>query len=131
MGPITRRQALVYAAALGMFPLSLPGCGSESERPERRLVASRRDRCGARTVGRVWLETQQREPSAAELVQLICGDETCAEREDDVERLRRLIIERHLADFERGNLVSVRGWVMSETEVALYALVALEERSSV
>ena len=49
----------------------------------------------------------------------------------DVERLRRLIIERHLADFERGNLVSVRGWVMSDTEVALYALVALEERSSV
>ena len=41
--------------------------------------------------------------------------------------MRRVIAERHRSDFERGNLVSLDGWSLSETEVALYALVALAD----
>ncbi len=76
-------------------------------------------------LGRVWLDSQSLEPSATELVALICGESRCAEFADDSDRMRRLIADRHRSDFERGNLVSLNGWRMSETEVALYALVAI------
>ncbi len=121
---ITRRQALRYLAALGVLPLhSLVGCSVETD--PAKLAALRRDRFSAALLGWAWLEDQSPAPSATELVARICGESGCAEFEHDSDRMRRSIAERHRSDFERGNLVSVGGWLMSETEVALYALVAI------
>ena len=120
----TRRQALRYPAALGALPLqSLVACSRETD--PAKLVALRRDRLSAALLGWAWLEEQSPVPSATELVARICGESGCAEFEDDSDRMRRSIAERHRSDFERGNLISVEGWLMSETEVALYALVAI------
>ena len=120
----TRRQALRYLAALGALPLqSLVACSRETDPAE--LVALRRDRESAALLGWAWLEDQSPAPSATELVARICGESGCAEFEHDTDRMRRSIAERHRSDFERGHLVSVQGWLMSETEVALYALVAI------
>ncbi len=121
---ITRRQALRYLAALGVLPLhSLVGCSVETD--PAKLAALRRDRFSAALLGRAWLDDQSPEPDATELLARICGESGCADFGDDNDRMRRLIAERHRFDFERGNLVSVDGWLMSETEVALYALVAI------
>ena len=120
----TRRQALRYLAALGALPLyPLAGCSRETDPAE--LVALRRDRKSAALLGRAWLDDQSPEPSATELMERICGESGCADFADDSDRMRRSIAERHRSDFERGNLISVEGWLMSETEVALYALVAI------
>ncbi len=120
----TRRQALRYLAALGALPLqSLVACRRETDPAE--LVDLRRDRKSAALLGRAWLDEQSPEPNATELVTRICGESGCADFADDSDRMRRSIAERHRSDFERGNLISVEGWLMSETEVALYALVAI------
>lgn len=118
---ITRRRALGYLAVLGAIPLLR--CAQETD--PLRLVAQRRDLRSAERLGRAWLDDQSPTPGAAELVARICGETGCAEFAHDTERMRDRIAERHRSDFERGNLVSVKGWLMSETEVALYALVAL------
>ena len=120
---VTRRQALRYLAALGVLPLhSLIGCSVETD--PSKLATLRRDRFSAALLGRAWLDDQSPEPDATELLARICGESGCADFNDN-DRMRRLIAERHRSDFERGNLVSVDGWLMSETEVALYALVAI------
>ncbi len=120
----TRRQALRYLTALGALPLhTLIGCSGETD--PAKLVALRRDRFSAALLGWAWLEDQSPAPSATELVARICGESGCAEFADDSDRMRRSIAERHRSDFERGNPISVEGWLMSETEVALYALVAI------
>lgn len=118
---LTRREALRCLAALGAIPVV--GCIGETDPAS--LVALRRDRRSAELLGRAWLAGQRPEPSAQELVARICGESGCAGFADDGERMRRLIRARHRSDFEQGRLVSVDGWLMSQTEVALYALVAI------
>ena len=47
------------------------------------------------------------------------------------DRRRRRIVERRVADdFEAGRVVVVDGWVLSRTEAALCAAVALQEQLS-
>jgi hypothetical protein len=89
----------------------------------------RRDLESAHLIGRTWLAEQSPSPGISELLSGICGDEHCADFGDDPEAAPRLIAARHRSDFERGNLVSVRGWQLTATEVHLYALVALEAAS--
>ena len=123
-GRITRRQALAYVTALAVLPQqALLGCSAETDRS--RIVALRRDQRSAERLGRAWLDSQSPQPSAAELVARICGESGCAELGADSDGMRRWIARRHRSDFERGNLVSLNGWRLSETEVALYALVAI------
>jgi hypothetical protein len=40
-----------------------------------------------------------------------------------------LVRARHVEDFAAGKLASVRGWVLSQTEVRLCALADLEDES--
>jgi hypothetical protein len=43
----------------------------------------------------------------------------------DRERIRSLVGERQRDDFASGRVVEVNGWILSQTEVRLYALAAL------
>ena len=122
---VTRRQALGCLAALAALPL--PGsvaCGRELD--PARLVVLRRDRHSATQLGRAWLALQSPTPSAAALVARICAEHECASLDDD-EQLHRVVTEQHRADFAEGRLVSLDGWLLTETEVALYALVAIAD----
>jgi hypothetical protein len=120
---ITRRQALRCLAAIGSLPLAGVACGAHGE--AERLVALRRDRRSAQRVGRAWLDAQSPPPDAARLVALICGASGCAGFASGGEPLRREVAQRHHSDLARGKLVAVEGWLLTETEAALYALVAL------
>lgn len=124
---ITRRRALAYAAVLAALPLDgLVACGVDAETPGPLLAGMRRDLRSAEAIGRVWLAAQTPAPGSPALLRGICGDERCEEFAGDPERARRVIAARHRKDFETGNLVSVRGWQLSATEVQLYGLLALQ-----
>jgi len=118
---ITRRRALAWLAALGALPLVRCGTGTDPEH----VVMLRRDRRSAELLGHTWLEAQRPAPGVDELLLRICGESGCEALQDDPERMRRHITQRHVRDLERGQLESVDGWLLSRTEVALCALVAL------
>ena len=82
----------------------------------------------AKIVGREYLRCRPKEREIVLLVELICSFR--AERHTelakaDVEKRREVLQLQHRQDFERGRVVTVHGWILSETEVRLFALAAL------
>jgi hypothetical protein len=82
----------------------------------------------AKVVGQAYLDAVPEEASLPLLVDLISqgipgGRRTI--RGESSDRLRGLLVDRIGVDFEQGHVLSVRGWLLSRTEVRLYSLVAL------
>lgn len=118
------------AAALGSVGsglLGIVGCGPSADL-EAGLAACVADVEAARSVGEaVLLAFGPGPPSAAELVEQLAGDERSQWGElagGDREQLFAAVHARHLADFDANRLFRVRGWLLSETEAKLCALVA-------
>ncbi len=118
------------AAALGSVGsglLGLVGCGPSGDL-ETGLAACVADEEAARVVGaEVLVALGPSLPTAAELAQRLAGAAR-AEWEDrastDRARLFEAVLAQHLADFDAGRLFGVRGWLLSQTEAQLCALVA-------
>ena len=107
------RRKVLAAAAGSLIPM-----GCQREPPPR--LPPERQRDAARVVGKAWLERHFWDPSAEDLVR-----ELTRGAPSEAGALGEYLFSRHLADLAEGRLESVEGWVLSATEVKLYALVAL------
>lgn len=82
----------------------------------------------AKIIGLEYLRCAPREADARLLVDLICSCQAEHKLElakADMEQRRELLLLQQRQDFERGRIVKVQGWILSETEVRLCALAAL------
>ena len=128
---IARRSFLAgVAAALASGAGSwLPACAREDPL-ERALRGLPPDREAAAEVG---AELLALEPDAARpgvLVERVArgrGDRLRELARTDPAGLAELLREQHRADFAEDRVVLVRGWVLSQTEAALFALAALPD----
>lgn len=119
---ITRRgflggSALFVGAAVGVW-----GCGdsvADREAAER-LVTAVSDREQWSKLGRAYLESTPGAPGLGELVVLLEDALGSGEPADLPDRLAK----RVRGDFHQGRTLRVEGWMLSESEVWLAALVA-------
>lgn len=75
----------------------------------------------ARVIGKAWLDKQFIDPSPRSIIEEL----TQGVNTEDRLALDKHLMQRHLDDLANGRTESVDGWVLSATEVKLYALVAL------
>jgi len=132
---ITRRGVLRILAILGAFGLTRPICAlaKPCESIQLSPLASRLAsyfscKESAAQVGREYLRCVPGEVDVSRLIDLICSfqEERRAELADaDKAKLRGLLLLQQRQDFEKGRIVHVRGWILSETEARLCALAGL------
>jgi hypothetical protein len=96
--------------------------------PAMRLVGLFAHPKSARAVGEAYLAGAPMDSSAPRLMDqlgtmLPPGRSTIDEANDA--ELRQLLATRIRADFEKGRVVDVDGWILASTEARLYALAAL------
>ena len=120
-------KRLGAAAAWGSGLLGWIGCARPAALEEA-LPACVRDQSAARVVGEaVLLASGPHHPSVSQLLDRLAGEERATWEElaaAGSDALIERIHARHRADFEAGRLRRVRGWMLSETEANLCALVA-------
>lgn len=120
----------VVVGSVGSSLLGTLGCRAGS-RLEDALPDCVSDREAAGTVGAAFLlRAGPKQPTAAELVEEIVGEERAswealAQRGGD--GLIEAVRERHLTDFAAGRTTRVRGWILSDTEARVAALIALRD----
>jgi hypothetical protein len=117
------------AAAAGLIAPALAtlGCAGEADL-ERALVGLLSDPAGAAAVGREWRAQARDEADATQLVESLAGErlvEWRALAARDTGALHAELRARHAEDFAAGRVASLRGWVLSQTEVRLCALADL------
>jgi hypothetical protein len=110
------RRMVLKAGLLALLVPAGTACERESRRPLLRL----RDVRSAAKIGEAWLERADPRPNAAELTAALTR-EAPGNAAALAEHLRR----RHLEDFASGRTLLVGSWLLSETEVRIYALAAL------
>ena len=123
------------AAALGSVGsglLGLAGCAPQDDL-EAALAACVVASEAARVVGEAALASfGPSPPSAAEWVERIAGASRAqweARAATGPSALFEAVRAQHLADFDSGRLFRVRGWLLSQTEAQLCALVASRPRA--
>ena len=83
----------------------------------------------AKVIGRKYLLHVPKEANVDLLVNLLCSFQQARYAElaqADRGKLRELLLYQQRQDFEHGHIVKVQGWILSETEVRLCALAALD-----
>jgi len=128
-----RRRFLASAggAALGVAVsplLGLAGCAPSSTLTGA-LADFYADRRSAGVVGAAFLARFPDEDDVTRLVRQLAGSTAAVERWEATARsdpadLHRVLRERHRTDFEAGRVALLNGWILSQTEVRLCALVA-------
>lgn len=93
-----------------------------------KLVGFFQDKESAGAVGREYLRIAPVEADTLELTELICAGRR--ERYTELSgasmgKVRRMLLHQQREDFEKGRIVNVQGWILSQTEARLYALAAL------
>ena len=131
---IERRAFLRGAGAATALGLAAPalltffaGCGRGSALAHS-LSGFFADPESARAVGRAYLKFSPDEPNAAAVLEQLAGPhlrEWEALAASDPERLAQSLRLQHGSDFAHERVVTIRGWVLSETEARLCALAAL------
>jgi hypothetical protein len=117
------------AAVAGLFGSALaPLSGARDASLERALVNLLSDPPAAAAIGREWLAQAPVEADAARLVEGVAGGrlpEWRALAAGGAPGLRAAVRERHAEDLAAGRVASVRGYLLSQTEVRLCALADL------
>lgn len=120
-----RRDLLRHLTfSLPMAALGLTACGSRTEQ-ERRLTAVFADREAARRVGAVVLAARPAEADRGLLVQLLAAGNPLQLRDLKDPQVHEMLYRCHQEDLVAGRLVTVDGWMLTETEARLCALSAL------
>jgi hypothetical protein len=96
--------------------------------PAMRLVGLFAHPKSARAVGEAYLASAPMDSAAPRLMDQLTtglsGGRSTIDEANDAE-LRELLVTRIGADFEKGRVVDVDGWILATTEARLYALAAL------
>ncbi len=95
-----------------------------------RLALFFADRKAASAVGEEILKRRDEPPGAAELVELLAGDQSTQWNEwatSDPARLAAALREQHRLDFDKERFEVVNGWVLSRTEALLCALASVSD----
>jgi hypothetical protein len=113
----TRREALILLAAL-----AASGCARRGETagPVPAMVAMRLDATESHAIGKAWLARRSSE-SADALAKRVLGEGAPA----TPSALWAHVRDRVRADFGAGRTERLQGWLLSETELALYGFIAL------
>ena len=127
--PIGRRGFLRWAVAVAATA-SAPGLfrwryTRERARHVLRLGAWVSASQDAQALGRAYFTIQPEEADEDTLLRLLSADLDVSVLGMDDGELRRVSRERMRRDFEEGKTVSVRGWILSRTELRLCGLAAL------
>jgi hypothetical protein len=82
----------------------------------------------ARAIGLAYLRTVPEEANAQQLTQLICS--SWEQRYDELvhanaAKIKTILLRQQRQDFEKGRIIELEGWILSETEARLCALAAL------
>jgi len=95
-----------------------------------RLAQLPRKRRPLRGIGRAYLRSLAHRPTAEQIAAawLPSGEERRRAIALRPTRLAELVSERTLEDYRNGRVVSVQGWLLSETEARFAALVAMVRR---
>ena len=126
---LRRRSLLTMLASLGTvlgLPVRAAGIVANDPLPERLAALFPHARASARALGIACRRAGACAGTPQVLAEQVCADP--AERHRltrcSVEELQAWIDARIRADFTEGRIVRVEGWMLSETEARLYALVA-------
>ena len=131
---ITRRGFLRRTCAIvAMLPTRLPELAAGTATWGLDPLASKlngffHDKDSARVIGREYLRIKPVEADALKLAELICAGRP--ERYAELNRagmgkVRSILLHQQREDFDKGVIVNVKGWILSETEARLCALTAL------
>lgn len=131
----TKRRFLQALVSLGAITLARPVWallpGSVRCRPDPLAVGLAGlfvHQDSAAQVGRAYLRTFPGEADAERLVSRLCASDPLKHRtllNADLKRCVELLALTHRQDFEKGRIVKVDGWILSETEARLCALATL------
>jgi len=129
---LTRRGFLRMACAIvAMVPTRLPELFAGTvvspslDRLVSKLVGFFHDKDSARAVGREYLRIAPVEADTMKLTELICAGRQERYAELSQVNVRRMLLHQPREDFDKGRIVNVQGWILSETEARLCALAAL------
>jgi len=130
-GSMRRREFLFeFLCGLAAVPVlaALPGC-SRRESLRVALLDFFADRDSARAVGAAYLESAPEEDDDERLLRGLTGGrvreaEWEALATSDPAALYEQVRELHRSDFAAGRTLQLSGWVLSETELRLCALLA-------
>lgn len=133
-GKITRRnfvqRLIVLGVAGSVFPVRVfaawPGRDT-TEYLAAKLKSIVKNTQSARIIGREYLSMAPEEATRQRLVALICITDEHYRRLARARNrtLKKFVLELQQEDFANGRTVNVRGWILSKTEVRLYALAAI------
>lgn len=131
----TKRRFLQALVSLGAITLAQPVWAllpSPARRPPDplavRLAGFFIHKESAVRVGRAYLRSFPGEADAQRLVSRLCASDPLKHRtllDADSKRCFELLALTHRQDFEKGRIVKVDGWILSETEARLCALATL------
>lgn len=131
---ITRRLFIVRALLSGLIAVVIPRLILASpvehiyfENLANRLGSVIKNKHSSYFVGREYLKQKPWEADKKMLIELIFRDKSKIEDilNGDNNMLRRFLVDRIHDDYTRGETVSVRRWILSQTEARIYALSAL------
>lgn len=123
----SRREALRLLGALisSGAAIGLAGC---KRRPAvdggDPVMATRSDLDAAKILGEAWLD-QNGKASAEELAARFMGKDSLANYEGKPDELRARLHEQIRKDFGEGRTARLDGWLMSTTELDVYAYIAV------
>lgn len=121
---LTRRELLALTLAAGLLH-GLPRTASADAAVDEPLLGVVPNRAAAATLGRAYLAAHPDEAEPRRLRTLL--EATLRADVSDAAALRTRIEHQLRADYIRGDLAEVDGWLLSLTEARLYALAALAE----
>jgi len=126
------QRALVYLSGLYLLrPLQVLATPARTTSSDPLLMALANffvHKESAKVIGRAYLQRVPEESEVSRLVAGICSLQVeqhteCAKAAP--KRYRDLLLQQQQQDFEHGRVVSVAGWILSQTEARLCALATL------
>lgn len=132
---ITRRKVLKKLIYFSGFMLLKPdlllselGKKSESNQILSKLTNFFQKKESAKLVGNEYLKLVPEEAEIGLLVNLLCNKNkkvySNIQRENS-EKVKEILLRQHQKDLEKGRIVILSGWILSETEARLCALIAM------
>lgn len=126
MSELTRRDLVRLLISAGVAAIAPFGCRPYAL-PAGWLEAHP-DPSAAAEVGALWLSQQRRAPLPDELLTALAAPlDPALLGQRGAPAIQHHLRAKHLSDFAAGRTVRVAGWVLSVTEVSLYALMTFVE----